>query len=68
MKKNTLHYRKPNMFSTQERLNTTNKNSSENNHSATLISKNESGFFISESTISSSVVLKKPYTSWFDWG
>ncbi|GAT62964.1 hypothetical protein PJIAN_3276 [Paludibacter jiangxiensis] len=68
MNKDTLHYREPNTFSAQERLNNANKNSSENDQPATPISRNESGSFIIESTISSSIVLKKPHTPWFDWG
>ncbi len=67
MKKDTSHYRKPNAFSAQERLNNTNKNSSENDQPATT-NRNESGSFISESTIYSSIVFKKPHTPWFDWG
>ncbi|MDP4202240.1 MAG: hypothetical protein Q8861_06070 [Bacteroidota bacterium] len=68
MKKDTPHYRKPNTFSAQERLNTAEKSSSENDQPATPISRNESGSFIFESTLASSVILKKPHSPWFDWG
>jgi hypothetical protein len=68
MKKDTLFYRKPNTFCVQERLNSTSKDSSENDQPATTTNRNESGSFIIESTIFSSVVVKKPHTPWFDWG